>query len=443
MARDTRPLGAYVAGVVVPSTVSDAVRPLVVDTLAVTLAARRTPDSAVFHRWVSGLSMHGGPATSWTRGSRWPVDLAAHLNAADGHVLEYDDSHAGIRLHPSVILLPALLALAEARGLHVDQTAEAYAVGYEVMWALAEHHLEEQYRRGWHITTTLGALGATAACARLLGLDAARVGAAIGFAGGELGASRVNFGSLGKPYQVGAVAAGVVRATLLAEAGGTSGDLLGDARLGLGAMYGGGGQGLHAPDGRSWAIVERAPTLKHVPACFGVHHGVAAVEAILDELAESDVDQIESVEITTNPTGLIPLTTELPTTATQARFNMAYALTCLLRSRRVTLADFTDDGFVARRNDPLLRTITAEEGVARPAPRWAHARVTLADGRVLDGDAEALPAVTRESLVAKADDCLGFAGVSNASGADLVAMVDDTWTRPVADLVARVGALAS
>src|SRR5271156_1439362 len=53
---------------------------------------------------------------------------AALLNGYAGHALDYDDVHGNARGHPSTVLLPALFALAEARGSSALDLLEAYIV---------------------------------------------------------------------------------------------------------------------------------------------------------------------------------------------------------------------------------------------------------------------------------------------------------------------------
>ena len=421
------PLSEYVATVDVPEAVADSVRLFIADTVAVGVAGGHAQDSPRFHRWASRLSGSADSgATSWARGTRWPVDLAAHLNGIDAHVLDYDDSNGVLRLHPSVVMLPGLLALAEQRGFTLQRVGEAYAVGYEVMAAVASGHLEGHYRRGWHVTTTIGLIGAAAACARLLGLDAAATAVTLGLCGSSVGGSRVSFGTAAKPYQVGAAAAAAVRAALAAEAGVDAGDFIDDPGLGLGPLVTGQEVAPVIPQrGAAWALITNPPKIKTLPTCFATHHAVEAVRSL--ELAVAPGD-IRDVEVVTSATGLVPLIRHLPETPTQARFSMPYVLAAVLRHGTARLSDFTDGGFADRRRDPLITRIHAREADGPAFPRWAEVRIALNSGQALVSRADALPGPGDQTgLEEKIADCLAFANVTSLSAADLVDWVDMNW----------------
>src|SRR5258708_12060935 len=74
--------------------------------------------------------------------------------------------------HPSVALLPALVALAEARGLHGKVLVSAYIVGFEAACKLGRSLGSAHYDKGWHTTSSIGTVAAATACATLLGLYA-------------------------------------------------------------------------------------------------------------------------------------------------------------------------------------------------------------------------------------------------------------------------------
>lgn len=86
------------------------------------------------------------------------------------HVLAYDDLSWAIDGHPSVTLIPPLLALAADTNASGSNLVTAYAAGFEVECAPAQTISPVHYEIGWHATATFGALGATAAAASLLNL---------------------------------------------------------------------------------------------------------------------------------------------------------------------------------------------------------------------------------------------------------------------------------
>jgi 2-methylcitrate dehydratase PrpD len=62
------------------------------------------------------------------------------------------------------------------------------------------------HERGWHCTSSIGTLGAAAAAARLLRLDAASTVHALGIATSMAGGLKENMGSMVKPLHAGMAA---------------------------------------------------------------------------------------------------------------------------------------------------------------------------------------------------------------------------------------------
>jgi 2-methylcitrate dehydratase PrpD len=80
----------------------------------------------------------------------------------------------------------------------------------------------EHYRRGWHVTSTLGVFGAAAAAARLLELDTDQFGRAIGLAASQVSGVHANFGTMTKPFHAGFAAERGLLSALLARRGFTA-----------------------------------------------------------------------------------------------------------------------------------------------------------------------------------------------------------------------------
>jgi 2-methylcitrate dehydratase PrpD len=76
-------------------------------------------------------------------------------------------------------------------------------LGIDVACRVGNMIYPEHYDRGWHITGSTGMLGAAAACARLLHLDADRTAMALGIAASQPVGVREQFGSMTKPFHPG------------------------------------------------------------------------------------------------------------------------------------------------------------------------------------------------------------------------------------------------
>src|SRR5690606_16566116 len=129
---------------------------------------------------------------------------AAMLNGLAGHVLDYDD--VALAGHPSVVLVPAILAEAQRLDLPGMEALRAYVVGYEVWAELARREPDAFHLGSWHPTAVLGIVAAPAAVAALNRLDAARARNALAIAASTAAGVIANFGTHMKPLQAGRAA---------------------------------------------------------------------------------------------------------------------------------------------------------------------------------------------------------------------------------------------
>jgi len=194
----------------------------VLDTIGVAIAARLELSFTILARTIGHGSCTGDATVLATRTRTQPAQ-AAFLNGTAGHALDFDDVADEIKGHPSVVLVPALLAVAEANGSSGRELLEAYVVGFEVGCAIARGlPVERHYRQGWHATATIGVIAAACAAGRLLRLDEVRMRHALGIASSMASGSRQNFGTMTKPLHAGMAARDAVIAAQLAATGFTA-----------------------------------------------------------------------------------------------------------------------------------------------------------------------------------------------------------------------------
>ncbi|HEX9533983.1 MAG TPA: MmgE/PrpD family protein [Stellaceae bacterium] len=153
------------------------------------------------------------------RQTRLPAVAAALVNGAAGHALDYDDVNMAMPGHPSVAILPGLLALAELRRSSGREVITAFVAGYETACRIGAALQPGHYNLGFHSTATVGAFGAAAACARLLGLDAEATAMALGIAGTQAAGLKSQFGTMCKPFHAGKAAQNGLLAARLAARG--------------------------------------------------------------------------------------------------------------------------------------------------------------------------------------------------------------------------------
>ena len=188
------------------------------DWIAVAVAGRDEPVARIVRDMVLA---EGGAAEAGVIGAdaRLPARAAALANGTASHALDYDDTHFASLGHPSVAVVPAVLALAEKTGAGGPDTLAAALIGAETAVRIGAWFRRGHYEHGFHVTGTAGAFGAAAGCARLLGLDAERTAHALGIAASRAGGLKAQFGTMGKPFHAGMAAATGVEAATLAAAG--------------------------------------------------------------------------------------------------------------------------------------------------------------------------------------------------------------------------------
>lgn len=202
----------------------------VIDVVGNSLAAAQLSDPAAAHSAVRRVvEARGGvpEATALTGGSRLPASSAALLNGALSHSLDFDDTHLPSVLHPSSCIVPATLAIAEARGRSGRELLAAVAVGVEVCnrvgmaGYLPALRNSTFFERGLHATSICGTLGAAVGTAMLLGLDADGICSALAIAA-SMGAGIIEANRTGgtvKQVHCGWAAHAGIEAALLSEAG--------------------------------------------------------------------------------------------------------------------------------------------------------------------------------------------------------------------------------
>src|SRR5436309_15911064 len=129
----TRTLAAQASTVTydrLPEPVRELARQCVLDYYGVALAGADDPLAAIL---LDELAEAGGAAQASVIGhkARLPALSAALVNGAIGHALDYDDVNLAMPGHPSVAILPALIALAAARQRSGREAIAAFVAGYE------------------------------------------------------------------------------------------------------------------------------------------------------------------------------------------------------------------------------------------------------------------------------------------------------------------------
>ncbi|MGP4021467.1 MmgE/PrpD family protein [Saccharopolyspora sp. 5N708] len=377
-----------------------------------------------------------GRATILPTGERTSAMMAALLNGGAGHALDFDDVADQIYGHPSVVLVPVVLAVAEEVGASGRDALTAYALGFEVCCAIAATmQVREHYQRGWHSTATIGVLGATAAAAHLLRLDHTRTRHALGIAASTASGSRQNFGTMTKPLHPGLAARDAVLAAKLASNGFTADPAQLEGPLGYLAMYADSADpsAVARALGNPWELARVGLNVKKYPCCYNTHR---TADAILDLVRENPVrpEDIAEIRLTLEPDGFDPLIHRRPQTGLEGKFSPEYVLAAAVLDGKIALASFHDEAVLRPAAQQLLRRVSRHESAVPPigSGEWEFAysvvEVETTGGEVVRhrtdvprGDCRA--PLGRDDLEAKFRDCVTFAG----TGLDADKLLDELW----------------
>jgi 2-methylcitrate dehydratase PrpD len=390
------------------------------DTIGVTLAGHQEEVGRIITAWVQEAGGMQEAAVLGTALYTTPA-LAALANGTLGHALDFDDVTEHLRGHPSVPVLPAVLALGEAMGASGAEVLTAFVLGVEVEAKIGKAMSSAHPRRGWHPTATIGTLGATAAASRILGLSGPQTQVALGIAASKAAGLRQNFGTMTKPLHAGEAARSGVEAAQLAQRGFTADRHILESRFGFFNTLVGEGEfdlalvleGFGAP----YEIVSPGIGVKPYPACRQTHR---AIDAMLDLVHTYRLQPDEVSEIVCEMSARAQdfLIHHRPQSGLQGKFSMEYCMAAALLHGHVGLAQFSDASVQDPRAQALLQRVRFEHPDQDAADWDARmpdiVRVVLHDGRCLQqrvdipkGD-PALP-LSWQELVAKFHDCAAIA----------------------------------
>ena len=383
----------------------------ILDTLAVSVAGTRsrTGQSAINAFAANGA---GGSATVMGTKLMAHPSLAALVNGTLGHALDFDDVWAdddGVvawRGHPSVCVLPAVLAAGESEGCDGATALLAFIIGVEIAGKLGTVFGPHLGRAGFHPTAIVGTLGAAAAVARVIKMEPKRVPIMLGIAATEASGLARNFGTDTKPFHAGIAAQGGVQSALLAREGfGANAEAVGDFIR----IHSGPGEAqtleILGTLGKVWDIVAPGLSIKKYPCCRFGHLPLDATFMLLakERFAASDV---ESFTIRIQPGADTALIYKQPDTGLEGKFSMEYALGAALLDGGVTLASFTD-AMVRRPEVRAIMQRVRTEYKSEPGAE-AVARTSRGEHRAAASIVRGDPAnpLSRDELLQKCYQCL-------------------------------------
>jgi 2-methylcitrate dehydratase PrpD len=320
-------------------------------------------------------------ATLLGMGRRADPMAAALVNGVSSHVADFDDTHEGTLIHPSSPVLSAALALAEARGASGEELLAAFVLGVEAACRVGMAVSPAHYDAGFHITGTAGSIGAAAAAARLLGLDAERTAWAIGIGATQPVGLRVHFGTMAKSFHPGRAAQNGILAGLLAAEGFDAAPDAIEGRRGFAEVL----SAAYAPEriseglGVQWEIMRN--TYKPF-ACGLVVHPAIDLCIRLRSDPRFDLEEVERVRLRVHPLVMDLTGKTEPTSGLEGKFSVFHAAAVALVDGAGGEAEFSDARVLAPEVVALRQRIEAEvdETCGRTE---THVVLTLRDGTEL------------------------------------------------------------
>ncbi|QEC48106.1 MmgE/PrpD family protein [Baekduia soli] len=350
-----RQLGRFVAELAdadVPAEVAEKLRTSLLHNLSCALGAS-TQGAALWE-----LARGRGPAeaTMLCDGDRVLAEDAAFANGALMHTRAQDDTFFAGKTHIGSAVFPAALAIAEREGSDGAAFLRAITAGCEVGCAVSERLAAVSTARGFRATPVFSPLGAAAASASLLGLDAEGISNAIAIAANFAGGLNQTWidGTSEYRLHLGMAARHGVHAARLAQAGFTGAPHWYEGAAGFANAFAGPDADLDiAGDwelGTRWRSLD--VTYKPYPVCAITQ---SPVQVAIDLANRHDIDPAQIVAVRVH---LNPADRSYPGTVNEGPFvdvgatlmSAQYCVAMALKHRSATLEGLRefDDEVIAR-----------------------------------------------------------------------------------------------
>jgi len=450
MPRNDEPsLTAYVAEFIVRTRASDIPADVmrlgkrsILDGIGLALAGSVAESGHLVRKHLQSL----GCATSkgsTVIGSRMklPARFAAFANGVAIHADDYDDTQLavakdrvyGLLTHPTAPALPPVLALGERDRRSGRDVLTAYQVAVEVETKIAEAIYPRHYQDGFHSTATVGAIGAAAGAAHLLGFNHEQTRRALSIAASQAAGLRENFGTMMKPFHAGRACESGVVAAEFAKLGFTATPIILEAGRGFFKAAGGGydPQAIDGKLGKPWTFAFPGVSIKPHPSGSLTHPGMGLM---LDLILAHDIrpDAVRKVAVGVNRQNINALIHNRPSNELQAKFSMQFCMAILLLRRKAGLAEFTDA--VVNRPDVKAMIEKIAYGVHPEAEAAGYEKMTtiidieLTDGRRISGRTDfgkGSPAnpMSDDELANKFRECAAWGRLPKAQAEKVIELV--------------------
>ena len=318
-------------------------------------------------------------------GRRATLRAAALINGAASHSVEFDDIYRDAGYHPGSPVISAALAAAQAHGVSGEAFLRGVIVGYEVSTRIGEAVMPSHYKY-WHITGTVGTLGAAAAAATILGCGREQFMHALATAGTFAAGLQQAFRSqaMSKPLHTGHAAEAGTLAAMAAAKGVTGALEILEGEVGFGAAMS------VNPD---WSKATRGlGTDYHIVHVTFKNHGCCghtfpSIDGVLHlkhahKLTHKD---IKKIRLATYKAGLDIINNDKPEGEYQAKFSLQYTVAHAMVHGSVRLNAFSPERMKDAEVRALMQKIECvadpELSKGYPTQRAAQVEIETVDGR--------------------------------------------------------------
>ena len=338
------------------------------DTMGATLAGIQAEGVPELSSLVSAWG--GRPeSTLVTNGEKVPAPWAALVNGVCGRACDLDDVHEQGTCHINVTSVPALLAIAEAKG-RVDgrQFLTAAVVAAEITCRMALAPRISYSATGMSKSYQCGIFGSTLGICRILGLDREEAQNAMGIAYAFVAGNQQGYvdGAHTVRLMQGRAAETAVMAARMAEKGLTGSKQVLEGKFGYYPVF---HRGKYEPEelvdklGSVWRLLEIS--IKPVYPCCKYTHG--PIEATIAAMGKAgcSVDDIKKLEVTvTNKEvyDLVCLSRERkwnPTSITDAQFSIPYTVATAAVYKQIAFDRFKQDALQDQAVAKVMKRVEA------------------------------------------------------------------------------------
>ena len=373
-----------------PREVREKARLHALDTLGLALASHAQAYAAPS---LAGIAAAAGAGECTVIGDerRLAPRDAAFANGLLMHGLDYDDTHPASIVHPSVVGLPAALAIGEHCDASWHDVLAAYVIGVESAIRIGAAVQGGFHHAGFHATGIVSHFGAALAAGKLLGLSADQLVAVQGIAASTASGVQVFLeeGAWSKRLHPGWGALAGITAAYLARSGFVAPTRPYEGRFGLFESHLHEGSADHDQIlqglGEKWRFLETA--IKPYPVCHFIHGCLEAALELHGSFSLSDVDAV----MVSLPAETLPIVAE-PAEAKQraateyeAKFSAQFVVAKALLLGRFGLAELTPDALSDPATQALAMKVRCRADPQAQFPRYypGSVSVLLKDGSEL------------------------------------------------------------